>query len=154
MMGDGHDAKTVFYLDPQNRRRLGWLIHLKDGSPLTLEFLATADGYIALVAGGARHSTIVFSHFSPGSPCRRQASDLASRWRGLERAANKPQAHLRGEPLPEDGPKEVARAANAFNAMQPRIAEQAVERDPDSWRDLAPPSDFDHAHAAARRFPW
>jgi signal transduction histidine kinase len=35
---------------------------------------------------------------------------------------------LRGEPLPEDGPKEVARAATAFNAMQRRIAEQVAER--------------------------
>jgi signal transduction histidine kinase len=35
---------------------------------------------------------------------------------------------LRGEPLPEDGPKEVARAAAALNAMQRRIAEQVAER--------------------------
>ena len=46
----------------------------------------------------------------------------------LERAANGLGSGLRGEPLPEDGPKEVARAATAFNAMQRRIAEQAVER--------------------------
>src|SRR5262249_35526631 len=35
---------------------------------------------------------------------------------------------LRGELLPVDGPKEVARAAIAFNAMQRRIAEQAADR--------------------------
>ena len=46
----------------------------------------------------------------------------------LEHAANSLGSDLRGEPLPEDGPKEVARAATAFNAMQRRIAEQAVER--------------------------
>jgi signal transduction histidine kinase len=46
----------------------------------------------------------------------------------LERAANSLGSDLRGEPLPEDGPKEVARAATAFNAMQRRIAEQAAER--------------------------
>ena len=46
----------------------------------------------------------------------------------LERAANSLGSDLRGEFLPEDGPKEVARAATAFNAMQRRIAEQAVER--------------------------
>jgi signal transduction histidine kinase len=46
----------------------------------------------------------------------------------LERAANSLGSDLRAAPLPEDGPKEVARAATAFNAMQRRIAEQAVER--------------------------
>ena len=46
----------------------------------------------------------------------------------LEHAANSLGSDLRGEPLPEDGPKEVARAAAALNAMQRRIAEQAVER--------------------------
>jgi signal transduction histidine kinase len=46
----------------------------------------------------------------------------------LERAANSLGSDLRGELLPEDGPKEVARAATAFNAMQRRIAEQVVER--------------------------
>jgi signal transduction histidine kinase len=46
----------------------------------------------------------------------------------LERAANSLGSDLRGKLLPEDGPKEVARAATAFNALQRRIAEQAVER--------------------------
>jgi signal transduction histidine kinase len=46
----------------------------------------------------------------------------------LERAANGLGSDLRGELLPEDGPKEVARAATAFNAMQRRIAEQVAER--------------------------
>ena len=68
----------------------------------------------------------------------------------LERAANSLGSDLRGEPLPEDGPKEVARAATAFNAMQRRIAEQAAERIQNSGWDLAPSSDADHAHAAAR----
>jgi signal transduction histidine kinase len=46
----------------------------------------------------------------------------------LEHAANSLGSDLRGEPLPEDGPKEVARAAAALNAMQRRIAEQVAER--------------------------
>ena len=46
----------------------------------------------------------------------------------LERAANGLGSDLRGEPLPEDGPKEVARTAAALNAMQRRIAEQVAER--------------------------
>src|SRR5262249_12883097 len=39
MLGADHDANSVFYFDPLNRRRVSWLIHLKDGSPLTIEFL-------------------------------------------------------------------------------------------------------------------
>jgi hypothetical protein len=35
---------------------------------------------------------------------------------------------LKGRPLPEDGPQEVARAAFAFNAMQRRIADHLTER--------------------------
>jgi signal transduction histidine kinase len=35
---------------------------------------------------------------------------------------------LQGQPLAEDGPKEVAHAAVAFNAMQRRIAEHVAER--------------------------
>ena len=46
----------------------------------------------------------------------------------LEHAANSLGSDLRGEPLPEDGPKEVARAATALNVMQRRIAEQVAER--------------------------
>ena len=34
MLGPGHDANSVLYLDALNRRRVGWLMHLKDGSPL------------------------------------------------------------------------------------------------------------------------
>jgi signal transduction histidine kinase len=131
MMGDGHDAKSVFYLDPLGRRRLGWLLHLKDGTPLMLQFAAPKRLISPLLP------TLV----SPWLPAALAvqlcllalftwiAVKLATRpLARLERAANSLGADLRGEPLPEDGPKEVARAATAFNAMQQRIAEQAVER--------------------------
>ena len=147
---------TVFYLDPLNRPRLGWLIHLKDGSPLMLQFAAPRTVISPLLP------TLV----SPWLPAALAvqlcllalftwiAVKLATRpLARLERAANSLGSDLRGEPLPEDGPKEVARAATAFNAMQRRIAEQAVERIQNSGGDLAPPSDSDYAHAAARGFP-
>src|SRR6201999_3287885 len=38
-LGAGHDANYV-YLDPPTRSKRGMFIHLKDGSPLTVEFLA------------------------------------------------------------------------------------------------------------------
>ena len=156
MLGADHDATTVFYLDPLNRQRLGWLIHLKDGSPLMLEFAAPKRIISPLLP------TLV----SPWLPAALAvqlcllalftwiAVKLATRpLARLERAANSLGSDLRGELLPEDGPKEVARAATAFNAMQRRIAEQAVER----IQILAGISRrlqiSDHAHAAARRFP-
>jgi signal transduction histidine kinase len=131
MLGADHDANTVFYLDSLNRRRLGWLIHLKDGSPMMLQFVAPRTVI----------SPLLPTFMSPWLPTALAvqlcllafftwvAVKLATRpLVRLERAANSLGSDLRGEPLPEDGPKEVARAATAFNAMQRRIAEQAVER--------------------------
>ena len=130
-LGAGHDANNVFYLDPPNRSRRGMLIHLKDGSPLTIEF-----GVPKTVI-----SPLWPTFVSPWLPAALAvqlcllamftwiAVKLATRpLARLERAANGLGSDLRGELLPEDGPKEVARAATAFNAMQRRIAEQAVER--------------------------
>ncbi len=147
MMGDGHDAKSVFYLDPLNRRRLGWLIHLKDGSPLMLEFLGQRT-VISPWLPAALAVQLCFLAFFTWVAVKLATRPLAR----LERAANSLGSDLRAAPLPEDGPKEVARAATAFNAMQRRIAEQAVERIQNSGGNLAPSSDSDHAHAAARGF--
>jgi signal transduction histidine kinase len=123
MLGDGHDAKSVFYLDPLNRRRVGWLIHLKDGSPLMIEFLGRRT-VISPWLPAALVVQLCLLAFFTWVAVKLATQPLAR----LERAANSLGSDLRGEPLPEDGPKEVARAATAFNAMQRRIAEQAVER--------------------------
>ena len=123
MLGPDHDAKPVFYLDPLNRRRPGWLVHLKDGSPLTLEYIArrTVISPWLPAAFAVQLFTLAFLTWV----AVKLATQPLAR---LERAANSLGSDLRGELLPEDGPKEVARAATAFNAMQRRIAEQAVER--------------------------
>ena len=123
MMGDGHDAKSVVYLDPLNRRRVGWLIHLKDGSPLMIEFLGQRT-VISPWLPAALAVQLCFLAFLTWVAVKLATRPLAR----LERAANSLGSDLRAAPLPEDGPKEVARAATAFNAMQRRIAEQAVER--------------------------
>ena len=123
MMGEGHDAQTVFYLDAQNRRRLGWLIHLKDGSPLMLEFVARRTVISPWLPTAFAAQLFALAFFT-WIAVKLATQPLVR----LERAANGFGSDLRGEPLPEDGPKEVARAATAFNAMQRRIAEQAVER--------------------------
>jgi signal transduction histidine kinase len=123
MLGADHDAKSVFYLDPLNRRRLGWLVHLKDGSPLMLEFLGQRT-IISPWLPAALAVQLCLLAFFTWVAVKLATQPLAR----LEHAANSLGSDLRGEPLPEDGPKEVARAAAAFNAMQRRIAEQAVER--------------------------
>jgi signal transduction histidine kinase len=123
MLGADHDANSVFYLDPLNRRRLGWLIHLKDGSPLMIEFLGQRT-VISLWLPAALAVQLCLLAFFTWVAVKLATQPLAR----LEHAANSLGSDLRGEPLPEDGPKEVARAATAFNAMQRRIAEQAVER--------------------------
>jgi signal transduction histidine kinase len=123
MLGADHDAKSIFYLDPLNRRRLGWLVHLKDGSPLMLEFVARRTIISPWLPAAFAVQLFALAFFT-WIAVKLATQPLVR----LERAANSLGSDLRGEPLPEDGPKEVARAATAFNAMQRRIAEQAVER--------------------------
>jgi signal transduction histidine kinase len=123
MLGPDHDAKSVFYLDPLNRRQLGWLVHLKDGSPLMLEYVARRTVISPWLPAAFAIQLFAFA-FLTWVAVKLATQPLAR----LERAANGLGSDLRGELLPEDGPKEVARAATAFNAMQRRIAEQVVER--------------------------
>jgi signal transduction histidine kinase len=123
MLGPHHDATSVFYLDGPDRRRLGWLIHLKDGSPLMLEYVPQRT-VISPWLPAALAAQLCLLAFFTWVAVKLVTQPLAR----LERAANSLGSDLRGELLPEDGPQEVARAATAFNAMQRRIAEQAVER--------------------------
>jgi signal transduction histidine kinase len=123
MLGADHTVVSVFYPDPPNPPRLGWLIHLKDGSPLMLQLIAwrTVASPWLPVAFAVQLFTLAFLTWAAVKLVTQPLSRL-------ERAANSLGSDLRGELLPEDGPKEVARAATAFNAMQRRIAEQTVER--------------------------
>jgi signal transduction histidine kinase len=122
LLGAGHDANFV-YFDPPKRSRRGLLIHLKDGSPLTFEVL-TQRAIISPWLPAALAVQLCILAFFVWVAVKLATQPLAR----LEHAANSLGSDLRGEPLPEDGPKEVARAATAFNAMQRRIAEQVAER--------------------------
>ena len=121
-LGAGHDVNYV-YLDPPTRSKRGMLIHLKDGSPVTIEYRAPRRVSSPWLPA-ALAVQLCFLAFFTWVAVKLATRPLAR----LERAANSLGSDLRGAPLPEDGPKEVARAATAFNAMQRRIAEQAVER--------------------------
>jgi signal transduction histidine kinase len=121
-LGAGHDVDYV-YLDPLDRSKRGMLIHLKDGSPVTIEYRAPRRVSSPWLPA-ALAVQLCFLAFFTWVAVKLATRPLAR----LERAANSLGSDLRAAPLPEDGPKEVARAATAFNAMQRRIAEQAVER--------------------------
>ena len=123
MLGPGHDANSVLYFDQLNRRRVGWLMHLKDGSPLMIEFLGQRTVISPWLPAALAVQLCLLAFFT-WVAVKLATQPLAR----LERAANGLGSDLRGELLPEDGPKEVARAATAFNAMQRRIAEQVAER--------------------------
>jgi signal transduction histidine kinase len=121
-LGPAHDANFVNFDPPQQSQR-GILMHLKDGSPLTLEIFAPRE-IISPWLPAALAVQLCIIAFFVWLAVKLATQPLAR----LERAANSLGSDLRGEPLPEDGPKEVARAATALNAMQRRIAEQVAER--------------------------
>jgi signal transduction histidine kinase len=121
-LGAGHDANSV-YVDPPQRSKKGMLIHLKDGSPLTIEYLGRRTVISPWLPAALAVQLCLLAFFT-WVAVKLATQPLAR----LERAANSLGSDLRGELLREDGPKEVARAATAFNAMQRRIAEQAAER--------------------------
>jgi len=122
LLGPAHDANFV-YFDPPKRLRRGILMHLKDGSPLTLEIFWQGPA-ISYWLPAALAIQLCIIAFFVWVAVKLATQPLAR----LEHAANSLGSDLRGEPLPEDGPQEVARAATAFNAMQRRIAEQVAER--------------------------
>ena len=121
-LGAEHDLNYA-YMDSPKRSDVGLTLRLKDGSPVRMEFdwrITTIPPWLPAAFAVQLGILALFTWI---------AVKLATRpLMRLERAANSLSSDLRVEPLPEDGPKEVARAATAFNAMQRRIAEQVAER--------------------------
>jgi signal transduction histidine kinase len=121
-LGPGHSANFV-YFDPLAQLRRGIRIHLKDGSPLTLAIFPSRETISPWLPAALAVQLCIIAFFV-WVAVKLATQPLAR----LEHAAHSLGSDLRGEPLPEDGPKEVARAAAALNAMQRRIAEQVAER--------------------------
>jgi signal transduction histidine kinase len=98
-------------------------LKLRDGTPLTVH-VARIDVPVSLWGGVIfalqMAAVIVFTWLAV-----RQATRPLER---LVAAAEALGASMQGEPLAEDGPSEVARAAVAFNAMQRRITDHLAER--------------------------
>lgn len=122
LLGPAIDANFV-YFDPPTQLRRGLLVHLTDGSPLALEILGQGS-IISPWLPAALLVQLCIIAFVVWIAVKLATQPLVR----LAHAADSLGSDLRGEPLPEDGPKEVARAASAFNLMQRRIAEQVAER--------------------------
>jgi signal transduction histidine kinase len=122
LLGADHDANFV-YFDPPERLRRGVLVHLKDGSPLMMEIFWKGPVISPWLPAALAVQLCIIAFFV-WLAVKLATQPLAR----LERAAKNLGSDLRGEPLPEVGPNEVARVAAAFNAMQQRIAEQIAER--------------------------
>ncbi len=98
-------------------------LQLADGTPLTVEMSPSQlplSIWVPLVVL-AQLATLAFVTWLAVRLASRSLAQLA-------RAADSLGPELRGSPLPENGPLEVARAATAFNAMQRRIADYLAER--------------------------
>jgi hypothetical protein len=142
-LGAGHDANFV-YSDPPKRSKRGMLIHLKDGSPLTIEYLAQRT-VISPWLPTALAVQLCLLAFLTWIAVKLATQPLVR----LERAANSLGSDLRGAA--------PGGWSEGSGARRYRIQRHAATHfragcgtDPDSGGDLAPPSESDHAHAAAR----
>ena len=120
LLGPDLDANFV-YPDPPAQRAV--LVHLKDGSPLTIEFYWQGASISAWLPTALAVQLCIIAFFV-WLAVKLATLPLAR----LAQAANGPGSDSRSELRPEDGPKEVMRVAAALNAMQRRIAEQVAER--------------------------
>jgi signal transduction histidine kinase len=120
LLGPDLDANFV-YPDPPAQRAV--LVHLKDGSPLTIEFYWQGASISPWLPTALAVQLCIIAFFV-WLAVKLATLPLAR----LAQAANGPGSDSRSELRPEDGPKEVMRVAAALNAMQRRIAEQVAER--------------------------
>jgi len=98
-------------------------LELRDGTPVTVELDPPDTGISSWVLAALVFQLAILAIFS-WIAVRIATQPLAR----LAEAADELGPDLRGKVLDEGGPKEVARAAAAFNAMQRRIADHIAER--------------------------
>jgi signal transduction histidine kinase len=124
-----HELAGNYSIDPEipagatDPLRLNLHLRLKDGSPLMVELLPPGMALSLWVPIALTLQLAILALFT-WLAVKIATQPLVR----LARAADELGPDLRGEPLPEDGPKEVAHAAAAFNAMQHRIADHLTER--------------------------
>lgn len=109
---------------PGERERLQVHLQLSDGNPLTIDIRpmpgVPLSPWLPLVLAGQ----LILLAVACWLAVRLATRPLLQ----LAHAADTLGPDLKAEPMPEDGPTEVARAARAFNAMQERIGMYVAER--------------------------
>ncbi|MGO4717455.1 sensor histidine kinase [Bradyrhizobium sp. 2TAF24] len=122
-LGPGRAVTATATPDSTDPLRFDLRLTLNDRTPLTLEMLPPDSGLSPFVVAALTAQFALLGLFS-WIAVRLATRPLAR----LARAADALGPDLKGEPLKEDGPREVAHAAKAFNAMQRRIADDVAER--------------------------
>ncbi|MBR1217075.1 HAMP domain-containing histidine kinase [Bradyrhizobium sp. U87765 SZCCT0131] len=122
-LGPGRTVIATAPADSRDPLRFDLRLALADRTPLTLEMLPPESGLSPFVIAALTAQFALLGLFS-WIAVRLATRPLAR----LARAADALGPDLKGEPLKEDGPREVAHAAKAFNAMQQRIAADVSER--------------------------
>ena len=122
-LGPGYAVRAVTAPGGGDPLRFDVSLALRDGTPLTLELIPPDTGLSGWVLAALAFQLAVLAVFT-ALAVRVATQPLAQ----LADAADKLGPDLRAPRLPENGPREVARASTAFNAMQQRIAEHLAER--------------------------
>ncbi|MBI3897882.1 MAG: HAMP domain-containing histidine kinase [Gammaproteobacteria bacterium] len=122
-LADGYRVTATEPPNAVDTAQLRLHVNLADGTPLTVELLSPRREIVAWMPLVLLLQLALLAVFTW------VAVRLATRpLTQLADAADALGPDLRGNPLPEGGPWEVARAAAAFNAMQRRITDHLAER--------------------------
>lgn len=125
-IASGIGERSAFTVNaiPGQRGHLQVHLHLRDGSPLTVDIRPAAALPLS-----SWLPVVLLAQLVVLAVCCWLAVRVATRpLKELARVADTLGPDLKGERLMEDGPSEVAHAARAFNAMQDRIAAHMTER--------------------------
>ena len=122
-LGPGYAVRAATAPGGADPLRFDLTLALRDGTPLTLELIPPDTGLSGWVLAALAFQLAVLAVFT-ALAVRVATQPLAQ----LADAADKLGPDLRAPRLSESGPREVARASIAFNAMQQRIAEHLAER--------------------------
>lgn len=122
-LGPGYTVRAVAAPGGADPLRFDVRLALRDGTPLSLELIPPDTGLSGWVLAALAFQLAVLALFT--ALAVRVATQPLEQ---LADAADKLGPDLRAPRLPENGPREVARASAAFNAMQQRISEHLAER--------------------------
>lgn len=122
-LGSGYQVRAVAPPGGADPLRFDLRLALRDGTPLALELIPPDTGLSGWVLAALAFQLAVLAVFT-ALAVRVATKPLAE----LADAADKLGPDSRAPRLSERGPREVARASAAFNAMQQRIADHLAER--------------------------